>query len=603
MKYGDGSPVPEVAYGYVTFVANPAVDDTLAVGGQTLTFKASAGAAGQVAIGATKEDTVQNVVNAWAGTGTTGTTTYHADTPPLLLAIAEGTDNTLYLTAFFVGKLGNSTTMAIGGTGVSGRLTLSAATLLHGFDGGKAVAATGRIGFAKNVTAADEVVVGSVTYTFVASLVLADDVLIGATEFDTADNLVAAINGAAGEGTTYGTGTVANTAVTAKRVSNTVNVTAVTTGTNTTVLTETGTATAVTGAGTVQNGRALSSYKRSSLSWLKLPAREIQYAEQQMQQVFPPEINRRSTPFGAYKSGVAVAGSVSMLPRLESSLGNLFLATFGSASVSVAGTVGTHTFKFLSANETYQPWFAARRAVPGREAIPGQGLIGFDNKVARMRVAAQAAEILTADFDLEGRVPELDSHPEGWAGASFEDFESVPLACKGTLRFPTISDFADPLPVTSAVIELNNQITTPREEMILGSYFMDDIITRYRVMTISFMYKYGGPEVYQYLFGGAKGVKNWDPTPFITETSGGLNALELTFQAPFNIPSSSTPYTLTIIPNKVYWEPQRPISMQGGGIIMQEIRGTVLTPDDGVSYADLILKNKKTTAYAIPSEP
>lgn len=71
--------------------------------------------------------------------------------------------------------------------------------------------ADARLTLAANPTANDTVTVGTQTYTFVASLTTADDVLIGATADDSLDNLAAAINQSTGEGTLYGTGTVANT--------------------------------------------------------------------------------------------------------------------------------------------------------------------------------------------------------------------------------------------------------------------------------------------------------------------------------------------------------------------------------------------------------
>lgn len=68
-----------------------------------------------------------------------------------------------------------------------------------------------------NATDADEAVVDTTTYIF-DDTTLVDEpnhVLIGATASDTLDNWIAAMNGAAGEGTTYGTGTEALTRVTA----------------------------------------------------------------------------------------------------------------------------------------------------------------------------------------------------------------------------------------------------------------------------------------------------------------------------------------------------------------------------------------------------
>lgn len=94
------------------------------------------------------------------------------------------------------------------------------------------VAATGTLTAAGNPSADDTVTVAGRTYTFKASLSGADQVLIGADASATLDNLIAAINGAAGAGTTYGNGTTAHATVTAAAGSgDTMVVTAVTGGT------------------------------------------------------------------------------------------------------------------------------------------------------------------------------------------------------------------------------------------------------------------------------------------------------------------------------------------------------------------------------------
>lgn len=79
-----------------------------------------------------------------------------------------------------------------------------------------AVKAAGSVVFAGQPSDTETVTIGSITYTFVSALAVANDVLIGADAAATRNNLVAAINGAAGVGVTYGTGTVANADVTAQ---------------------------------------------------------------------------------------------------------------------------------------------------------------------------------------------------------------------------------------------------------------------------------------------------------------------------------------------------------------------------------------------------
>lgn len=66
-------------------------------------------------------------------------------------------------------------------------------------------------------SATQTVTIGTTIYTFVTSLTSANDVLIGGDTDASIDNLVAAVNGAAGEGSTYGTGTVANPDATAEK--------------------------------------------------------------------------------------------------------------------------------------------------------------------------------------------------------------------------------------------------------------------------------------------------------------------------------------------------------------------------------------------------
>jgi uncharacterized protein YheU (UPF0270 family) len=75
--------------------------------------------------------------------------------------------------------------------------------------------ATSTLTLSANVSDGNSVTIGSQKYTFKETLGAAYDVKIGASASDTLDNLIAAINKAAGEGTTYGTGTVAHTLVTA----------------------------------------------------------------------------------------------------------------------------------------------------------------------------------------------------------------------------------------------------------------------------------------------------------------------------------------------------------------------------------------------------
>lgn len=128
--------------------------------------------------------------------------------------------------------------------------------------GAAPAAATGTLTFSGVGTAADTITIGTRTYTLVAALTAANQVLIGASVTASAANLVAAINGAAGEGTTYGTGTVSHSSVTATAAVGVVTITAKELGPNGNDIatTESGTGTSF-GAATLTGGRNLGGVK------------------------------------------------------------------------------------------------------------------------------------------------------------------------------------------------------------------------------------------------------------------------------------------------------------------------------------------------------
>jgi len=119
-------------------------------------------------------------------------------------------------------------TLSISGV-VKGAQTFTIGTEVYEFDAGQIltgtnisvdiksymVRAAGILTMGGAVPSATEtILVGTQTYKWVETLVDAYDVLIEATVEGCIDNLVAAANKAAGEGTKYGTGTVANSSVT-----------------------------------------------------------------------------------------------------------------------------------------------------------------------------------------------------------------------------------------------------------------------------------------------------------------------------------------------------------------------------------------------------
>lgn len=88
---------------------------------------------------------------------------------------------------------------------------------------GALLPAEGVLTLVTNPLNAETVTLGATTYTFNTVLGAANSVLIGADVEASLANLEAAINGGVGEGTVYGTGTVANTSATAEAAKPTVS--------------------------------------------------------------------------------------------------------------------------------------------------------------------------------------------------------------------------------------------------------------------------------------------------------------------------------------------------------------------------------------------
>jgi len=202
----------------------PIAGNTVAIGGTTYTFVGSTAAltsAGDVLIGANVPSTLANLagaINASTANGQGVGATYGMGTVANGSVTATGTTgSSVTLQALQGGSAGDVVTAATNWTGAS----FGVANLTGGANG-QAASATFTVPAATLPNAGDTVVAGGTTYTFAAAInaqSAADTVLIGPDVQSTLANLAGAINASSANGqaagTTYGTGTVANTALTA----------------------------------------------------------------------------------------------------------------------------------------------------------------------------------------------------------------------------------------------------------------------------------------------------------------------------------------------------------------------------------------------------
>lgn len=166
------------AVGTLTATGNAGAGNTVTIGTTTYTYVTALtdpAVANEVKIGDTASDSLDNLIaaiNGAAGAGITYGTGTVAHTQVVAVA---GDGDTVTVTAKTIGTAGN----AIATTNVGANLGFGAGTLASGANA------------------------------------IANEVVIGGEATNTIDNLIAAINKATGEGTTYSTGTTASTQVTA----------------------------------------------------------------------------------------------------------------------------------------------------------------------------------------------------------------------------------------------------------------------------------------------------------------------------------------------------------------------------------------------------
>lgn len=164
------------------------------------------------------------------------------------------------LVAALAGVIKKQADQVAAGESITNQITTSSTIeVIDPKTAGDGTRASGTLTATGNFQANDAVTIGAVQYTFVASPSSANDVDLGADLATSLSNLAAAINGTGVAGTTYGSGTVANAAVTATATATTLVVTATADGVagNSVVFTEDvdgGSAFSVTGSGTLTNG-------------------------------------------------------------------------------------------------------------------------------------------------------------------------------------------------------------------------------------------------------------------------------------------------------------------------------------------------------------
>jgi flagellin len=203
------------ATGVIDMTGNAVAGDSVTIGGTTYSFVASGSATNAgagyatVAIGSTVQSTLTNLMNAVNTAGAGSSTTFDNNSTANTVASITSINNGQAIVQALAAGAGTSAA----GTGNYIALSGSLTNGIAGSPGGGEASsnATGYLALSANPIAGNTVTLGNQTYTFTSGTpAAANQVALGQTITATLTNLMNAVNGGAGAGSTYGTGTVAN---------------------------------------------------------------------------------------------------------------------------------------------------------------------------------------------------------------------------------------------------------------------------------------------------------------------------------------------------------------------------------------------------------
>jgi hypothetical protein len=341
-------------------------------------------------------------------------------------------------------------------------------------------------------------------------------------------------------------------------------------------------------------------------NWYRFRTPSVSGGGTQMQQMMPLEMGGPLVPSGVYKSGAAYASEVELVPRLENTLGYLLYAALGNvtsitgvqwtASGAVAATaVNAHIFRFNPSDHSDLPWLATRYMLPGATAADRFGEVAYDAKVSGLQLNIPSMSIITARVGFQGRCFFFPNYTDvqSWTYANaLEDADTIAVTGKGKMLFGT-----DAPKLTNMTVTLSNNLTSPQQEGIIGSYYADDITTLTRSINIRASVKWQNPQLWKQLMTGSTSGVNWSALPFVSESAGNVKALEAVFEAPIDIPgSSSKPYTLRIMASRAVMSLDRgTIQLRAGDLVQFNVNIDILEPLTGQDYVQIVLENAVTS--------
>jgi len=331
----------------------------------------------------------------------------------------------------------------------------------------------------------------------------------------------------------------------------------------------------------------------------------------------PDELGGRALTAGVFPTGTWAAGTASLVPRLDDSLGWLLLATMGDVSTVpdtkaenlalLGGVHGadagiySHIFQFQYTDQYFVPWLSLRRLLPHTTSAKRVGESYQDGHVATFTLAAASAAAVRADVGFLARVWQQDyvfDYNPSWGEATFDDFQKfATTSCDGHFKVNDVSFDA-----TGVSVTVNNSLLPPQQSLIIGSMHPIDFpnLTRTVNLTVSFL------------------VSDWD---FYVSTFYGESTVDtdrnvacLVYQADVdvmlasqqNITGTTEPYRIRVLSNpdedNVAWA-IAPLRITPNRPLVVNATATVLATEGGLweNHPFFVILQNGQANYTLPT--
>lgn len=265
-----------------------------------------------------------------------------------------------------------------------------------------------------------------------------------------------------------------------------------------------------------------------------IPATSVNLNPQQNAQTLPAEVGGDYFLRGSYKSSAAMNGDIAFVAR-PSSLGDLFLMLTGVDTVTnPTSGVYQHTFTpFTVASGNDLPWYTAAKDVSG---VWGEQ--HTDVRLTSLTLDIPKSAIMTGQASLVGITPQAVT------SASFgsKTFDVTPQfqSCLGAVSLlneaNSSSISSNSVLVDRFSLSFNNNLSN--DEFVVGSYYQQGITLLQKTVQVNMDFTIRDSALYQAVYyNGGSIPEAWSPSIY-------RGTLAVTLTNPFNIPTTSTPYSV-----------------------------------------------------------